>query len=403
MSVMVLLVTPELAVNQRRLAPTELPVNQRRTIPTAVLLLGAYALSRLLVLGATEAINALTLGGATCGNTVARPIHGYAALAHCWDTEWFLRVAQQGYPGGLPAPGQQSTLAFFPGYPALIAAGSALGLPPVAAAVAISLLFGALATLGVWRLARCVASPEVAVRAALLFCFFPSALVLSWGYTEALAATLVAACLVLLFRHRWVAAGVVAAAAGTTRFDVGLGLSVAATCAAGLAIRRDGEWRAVWTVLLAPLGVVGFWVFLWWHTGSPRAWTIAEKRGWDQHMDFGKGSLHSIWWAARDPAGSAGNVVELLTLFLMIAALVCLWQTQAPAPWVAYTFVLLFVFLTSSLVGFRPRGFLLLLPLLVAAAQRLPAAVVPWVVGGFAVLQALSVVIFLGVPDVLPP
>jgi hypothetical protein len=372
-------------------------------VPSAVLLLGAYTLSRLMVFVATEVVNALSLSGARCGDDVARPIVGYEALARCWDTKWFLSVAQDWYPTGLPAPGQESTLAFFPGYPALIAGGSAVGLPPLVAAVALALLFGALATLGVWQLARCVAPPEVAFRAALLFCFSPGALVLSWGYSEALAATLVAACLVLLHRHRWVGAGMVAAAASATRIDVGLGVTVAATCAAALAIRRDGEWRAVWAVLLAPLGAVAFWWFLWWHTGSPRAWTIAQDRGWDQHMDFGWYNLRSVWWVVRDPAASATSVLELATLFLLVVALVCFWQRRVPAPWVAYTGTMLLVLGVSSQVGFRPRGLLLLLPLFVATAWRLPAAVLPWVVGGFAVLQALTVVIYLGVPHVVPP
>jgi len=372
-------------------------------VPTAVALLGAYALSRLMVFAAMAVVNTLQLGGARCGDAVARPIVGFEALARCWDSQWFLTTAQQWYPAGLPAPGEQSTLAFFPGYPALIAGGSALGLPPLAVAVTLSLLFGALATLGVWQLALCVAPPDVAVRAALLFCFFPGALVLSWAYSEALSTALVAACLVLLHRHRWMAAGVAGAAAGATRLDVGLGVTVAAACAAVLAIRRDGEWRAVWAAVLAPLGVVGFWLFLWWRTGSPRAWTIAQDRGWDQHMDAGSHALRTVWRVLSHPVSSPTSVLQLLTLLLLVAALVCFWQLRAPAPWIAYTAAMILVLMVSNQVGFRPRALLLLLPLFVAGAWRLPAAAAPWVVGGFAVLQTLAVVMYLGVPLIIPP
>jgi hypothetical protein len=379
------------------------PVGQRHAVPTAVALLGAYALSRLMVFAAMEVVNTLQLGGARCGDAVARPIVGFDALARCWDSRWFLNTAQQWYPAGLPAPGEQSTLAFFPGYPALIAGGSALGLPPLVVAVTFSLLFGALATLGVWQLAGCVTPPDVAVRAALLFCFFPGAVVLSWAYSEALSTALVAACLVLLYRHRWEAAGLAAAAAGATRLDVGLGVTVAAACAAVLAIRRDGEWRALWAALLAPLGVVAFWLFLWWRTGSPRAWTIAQDRGWDQHMDAGSHAVRTIWRVLSHPVSSPTSILQLVTLILLVAALVCFWQLRAPAPWVAYTAAMILVLVVSNQVGFRPRAILLLLPLFVAAAWRLPAAVVPWVVGGFAVLQTLAVVMYLGVPLIIPP
>jgi hypothetical protein len=105
----------------------------------------------------------------------------------------------------------------------------------------------------------------------------------------------------------------------------------------------------------------------------------------------------------RDPAASATSVLELVTLFLLVVALVCFGLRRVPAPWVAYTGTMLLVLGVSSQVGFRPRGLLLLLPLSVAMAWRLPAAVLPWVVGAFAVLQALAVVIYLGVPDVVPP
>ena len=87
----------------------------------------------------------------------------------------------------------------------------------------------------VWRLARCVAADDVAVRAAVLFCCFPGAVVLSWGYSEALAAALVAGCLVALHRRRWLLAGLAAAAGGATRLDVGLGLLVATAAAAARA------------------------------------------------------------------------------------------------------------------------------------------------------------------------
>ena len=130
-----------------------------RRPPTWALLLGAYALTRLAVFAATAVVAALDLGGARCGDAVPRRIEGLAALSRCWDTRWFVETATRGYPAALPADGEQTTLAFFPAYPALVAAVHALGVPAVGAAIAVSLVLGGLATLGVWRLARCVAPP----------------------------------------------------------------------------------------------------------------------------------------------------------------------------------------------------------------------------------------------------
>jgi hypothetical protein len=388
----------------------------RRRTPTWALLLGAYALTRLAVFAATAVVAALDLGGARCGNAVPRPIEGLAALSRCWDTRWFVETATRWYPPALPADGEQTTLAFFPGYPALVAAVHALGVPAVGAAIAVSLVLGGLATLGVWQLARRVAPEDVAVRAAVLFCCFPGAVVLSWAYSEALAAALVAGCLVALHRRRWLLAGLAAAAGGATRLDVGLGLLVATVAAAAVAARRERGRRERLTPfvapLLAPLGAVAFWAFLWSHTGSPRAWTIAQDRGWDQHMDFGTHAVNTIGRVLTHPFRSPTSVVQLLTIVVLAAGLAALawWARRAPreaaVPWVAYTVVMVAVMLASNQVGFRPRAVLLLLPVFVAAADlsssRSPTAA-SWTAGVFAVAQVLLLVLYLGAPLIFPP
>jgi hypothetical protein len=384
-----------------------------RRPPTWALLLGAYALTRLAVFAATAVVAALDLGGARCGDAVPRPIEGLPALSRCWDTRWFVETAMRWYPAALPADGEQTTLAFFPAYPALVAAVHALGVPAVGAAIGVSLVLGGLATLGVWRLARCVAAEDVAVRAAVLFCCFPGAVVRSWGYSEALAAALVAGCLAALYRRRWLLAGLAAAAGGATRLDVGLGLLVATAAAAAIAWRRDGERRGrlapLAAPLLAPLGALVFWAFLWARTGSPQAWTIAQDRGWDQHMDFGTHAVNTIGRVVTHPLRSPTSVVQLLTILVLAAGLAALawWARRAPreaaVPWVAYTVVMLAVMLASNQVGFRPRALLVLLPLFVAAALRLPRTAAAWTAGAFAVAQVLLLVLYLGAPLIFPP
>jgi hypothetical protein len=342
------------------------------------------------------------------------PIRGFADLSRCWDTRWFVETATQWYPSTLPAEGQQTTLAFFPGYPGLVAGVHALGVPALGAAVAVSLVLGGLATLLVWRLALCVAPPDVAVRAAVLFCCFPGAVVLSWGYSEALAAALVAGCLLALHRRRWVLGGVLAAAAGATRVDIGVGLLVAAAAAAVMAW-RGGDRRAVVAPLIAPAGTLAVWALLWWRTGSPRAWMLAQERGWDQHMDFGTHAVNTVGRVVTNPLRSPTSVVQLGTIVLLVAGLAALawWArgslraggdaARAVPPWVAYTAVMVVVMLASNQVGFRPRAVLLLLPVFVAASVRLPRVAAVWTAGTLAVAQALLLVMYLGIPLIFPP
>src|SRR5205807_2529096 len=61
--------------------------------------------------------------------------------------------------------------------------------------------------------------------------------------------------------------------------------------AAGVAIWRDREWRAVVAPLLAPVGMLAFFGFLWWHTREPLISFRVESQGWGDRLDFGRSNL----------------------------------------------------------------------------------------------------------------
>jgi hypothetical protein len=374
-----------------------------RSLPGWAIVLLAYLLSRVVVAAATATVAALSLSGARCGDAIPRPIEGFAALSRCWDTIWFLRVALQGYPAVPPAGFGQSTLAFFPGYPGLIAVLHAAGVSPLVAALTVSLVAGAAATLLVWRLGLCVASPPAAVRAAILFTVFPGAAVLSWGYSEALAAACAGAALLFLYQRQWLLAGVAAGLAGTTRADVWLAVSVAAAVAAAVALRRDREWRALLAPVLAPMGGLAFLGYVWWRTGSPRTWFLTQSRGWDQHMDWGTHAVNTLARLLTGPFASPTRAIQLLAVLLLVGGLAALVRAPVPAPWLAFVVVLLLISLTSSQVGFRLRAELLLLPAFVAAGSWLRAPAVAWLVPILATCQVLVVVLWLGAPLIAPP
>ncbi|MGH3909684.1 MAG: hypothetical protein ACRDRM_02540, partial [Pseudonocardiaceae bacterium] len=127
-----------------------------------------------------------------------------------WDGSWFLGLAAGGYdgvPAGLTdAFGMrtdQTPLAFFPGYPALIAALSWLpGIGVMTAAFVVSVGAGVVAAHGLARLVELV--PRGSRRAGLvlvaLFAASPMSIVLSMTYSESLFCALAAWCLVGLLR-----------------------------------------------------------------------------------------------------------------------------------------------------------------------------------------------------------
>ena len=113
-------------------------------IATGLRLLGLYTIVRLVL-----AVADVLAAHVSYGSNLAGPLLS-------WDSHWYLIVAAHGYPAVAPTVGGQLTYSaagFLPVFPLLIRLFTTLGLPPVAAALAVSVIAGAMATLLVWRLA----------------------------------------------------------------------------------------------------------------------------------------------------------------------------------------------------------------------------------------------------------
>jgi hypothetical protein len=179
-------------------------------------LLSLYAVTRVLV------ILAMWMS-ATWFQTPAGVGHLHPSLGDIlglWDSVWYQRIAQQGYPLPLPADPQTGLLtysawAFYPAFPMLVRVLMLTGLPFGVAAVVLNLALGAGAVLLVWRCFHFAlhATPQpartrLALIAGALWCLYPATGILVMPYTEALACLLVALALLLLMKRRyaWVAA-----------------------------------------------------------------------------------------------------------------------------------------------------------------------------------------------------
>ena len=146
-----------------------------------------------------------------------------------WDAMWFLTIAEDGYDA--------QRAAFFPLYPALLAAAQLVTGSALAGGIVISLacLLGGLTVLH--RLVALDFGDDVAALCVLLVACFPGALWLSAVYSESLFLLLSAGAVYAARTDRWALAGA-------------CGLLAASTRSAGI-------------VLLVPLAV------LWWRAGRP--------------------------------------------------------------------------------------------------------------------------------------
>jgi len=307
-----------------------------------------------------------------------------------WDGGWYLAVAQRGYPEAVlhgSGAQAQSTLGFFPGYALLIHAGSSLtGLPPTLVGVVVSTLAGAVTSAALWLLAQRIVDAKTASRTVVLFCFFPSAFVLSMVYAEAVFLLLAAICLLALLLERWAIAGVAAGLAGLIRPNA-LVLTLCCGWAAAQAIRRQRSWRPTIAPLLAPTGTLAFFGYLRVRTGDWLAYVHTQKRGWDQGFDFGVSNLRTL--RAVMASRQLGFYVLMLgaCMIALVVALYLLVRWRLPTPILVYVVGIVGLALLSSNTTSVPRFLLTAFPVLIPIARGLSDEAYPTVVAASATLM----------------
>jgi hypothetical protein len=292
-----------------------------------------------------------------------------------WDGRWYLEIVRGWYPRSIPPDITYEQLearaAFFPGYPALVRLVDRIlpGGDTLAAIVVVTVL-GALAVFMVGVLAQEVFGPVVAGRAMVLMAVFPGAFVLSFAYSEALMLVLSALCLLLLIRERWELAGL-AAALGTATRPNAVALIAACAVASFLAIRERREWRSLVAVALAPIGFVGFQLWLDIHTGERGAWFRVQREAWDEGTSFGATALSSFSDFLRSPFSSPTDLLTAASLLALGIMVWAAWRQRLPWPLVAYSVVIIGLMVLPSTVTARPRFVYTAFPLLIAVAAWL--------------------------------
>jgi hypothetical protein len=220
-----------------------------------------------------------------------------------WDGTWYLQIAQHGYD---PTFGHGNAAAFFPLYPATIAAVRlVVPLSNALLGVVISTLAFGVAVCAVYRLTADRFGAEVARRTITYMGIAPLAFVFSSVYTESLCLALVAGSFLLLERRRVTAACTLAAFAVLAR-PIGLLLAPAIAWRVFDEHGRRFSLRLVVRlvpVLLIPAAFLGFQLYLKWRTGEFNATSAAEERGWGRTTEVAYvlllplGMVQAVWVA----------------------------------------------------------------------------------------------------------
>lgn len=239
-----------------------------------------------------------------------------SSLFH-FDAGWYQEIARHGYF-------RFEATAFFPLYPLLV---RALSYPLLgnyqAAALAVSWISLLFALLYLFRLAASFDDDDSAFRSCMYLLLFPTAVILAVGYSESLFLLCAVASFYHARRSSWILAGTWAAAACLAR-PTGMAVCVAIFLEA---LRQSG-WKPsrmrprMAGVLLGPLGLAAFMVYLRVEFGDFLAFSKAQEGGWGRGFNpFG--IFHAIGDVlSREGLISAEFAFLLLILaFLVLAAL----------------------------------------------------------------------------------
>jgi len=300
---------------------------------------------------------------------------------NAWDGTWMVAIARYGYAvpdDMLDAFGNHTpdtAKAFFPGYPAVVAAtGWLTGGNLILAGLIVSLVAGVVAAYGLTRLGELVpgGSRRVGLLLVGLFAAAPMGVVLSMTYTEALFCALTAWALVGVLQRQWVLAGACTLAAGLVR-PTATTLIAAVGLAALVAViqRRDG-WRPWVGGILAPCGVLGYLAYVALATGQLDGWSRIQRAGWSSYLDGGASTAEFM----RDALAGGSEVYDLAIVLALAASVVLLVvaiRMRLPWPLVVYG-VLVLVWGANGPAHSKLRllvpAFTLLVPVAIGLARR---------------------------------
>lgn len=321
-------------------------------------LLGVYAMVRIALLVADVFSAQISYGGDLGG-----PLHS-------WDAHLYLEIAESGYPAVAPTFAGHltySTAGFEPLFPALIRLVALADVPYVAAALVVSVIAGAVATVLVWRIGVTVANRDVGWDAALLFAVFPGMGVV-WGlpYSESVGLALVAASLLCMLSEKWFWAGVLAALATATS-PMALPLALAPIVPAFKALRQRRLSPALLAMVMAPIGFLGYagWLALRYH--DLLFWWHLQNQAWSASVDFGRSLLRLLghfWGRGYQGAGW----LEWIGTLAVAAGVLAMWKAKLASPLNIYFAGVVVIMFVSNSLGFKPRLLTWAFPALMAVA-----------------------------------
>ena len=262
-----------------------------RYLPVWVVLMAAFAASRLVSTGVLALLWATTQGQWFAHYDGGSDFWGYL---QSWDVQWYHRVAFEWYPLELPidvnGDVKQNTWAFFPVFPAIVRGLMAVtGGDYFVVATIVATVFGLLATLALHRLLVQHFAPTQALWGALFFAFGPMSWILQLAYAESAFLFFLFCAMAAMVSRRYLIMIPFALVAsfthpGTLALAAALGLQGIFRLVRRQPIRWH-EWLTVGLAIFAITAAALFWpVLIAQLTGDPSGYFDTELGWWRQYL-----------------------------------------------------------------------------------------------------------------------
>ncbi|MFI9272628.1 hypothetical protein ACIGXM_18140 [Kitasatospora sp. NPDC052896] len=293
-------------------------------------------------------------------------------LAHKWDSIWYLGIIEHGYDHGHPL---QSNLAFFPLYPELskaLATVSPLG--TAATAVALAWVGGLAAAWGMYAIGRRLYDHRTGVLLAVLWGVIPHAITESMAYTESLFTALCAWTLYALLNRRWLTAGTLCLLAGLSRPTASALVPVVCLAALIAIVRRRDGWRPYLALVLAPIGWLGYLLWVGLRVHQLDGWFHIQDKGWGSSWDGGSYTLTTAKQILTHPNDLEYYAVTVILVLAVMLFALSLFDRQ---PWPLLLFSALLLATSLGGAGFyhsKARFLVAAFPLLLPGAVGLAKA-----------------------------
>ncbi|NUU25536.1 MAG: hypothetical protein HOV68_29130 [Streptomycetaceae bacterium] len=297
---------------------------------------------------------------------MARAAHKpFWGMVGSWDGKWFRDIADFGYVDKLPvSPAGKPywvNVEFFPGYPYLVRlVSNVTGLNSLNAGMLVTFASGAVAAWGLYALGRELSgSHRTGTLFALLWGVAPGSMVLTMVYSEALFVAFASWAMLAIVRRQWTAALILCLFAGLTR-NTAFALIAALGVAALMVMfekRDDGTRvgplgkearRPVVATVLAPLGVVGFIVWVGFIGKRWDAWFWIQDKAFNLRFDFG---ISTVQMMNKYLTHLGKPIYVVCTFVIILTVALMIWSfrnRKVPLPVHVYGAVVMFLALTTS-------------------------------------------------------